>query len=83
MAKTQTPANLLQQVVNETSGTALTISPKEDKWTGYLLQQKQSFEAVNVDDLYKTIADAIIAKRVAVEVKEGGKKKSKPFKYSV
>lgn len=79
----ETSIDLLQKVVNETSGTALTISPKEDKWSGYLLQQKQSFEASTLPDLCQKIADTIVEKRTAVEVKEGGKKKSKPFKYSV
>lgn len=80
MAK-QDPQDLLQKVVNETSGTALTLSPKEDKWTGYLLQQKQNFEAPTLPELCQKMADTIVEKRTPTEVKEG-KKKGKPFKYT-
>lgn len=77
--------DLLQQVVNETTGTALTLSPKEDKWSGYLLQQKENFEAQTLPELCQIISKHIIAGRVAVdvkEVKEGSKRKLKPYKYS-
>lgn len=78
----QEPHELLQKVVNETSGTALTLSPKEDKWTGYLLQQKQNFEAPTLPELCQKIADTVIEKRTLAEATKEGKKKSKPFKYT-
>jgi hypothetical protein len=75
--------DLLQQVVNETSGTALTISPKEDKWTGYLLQQKENFEAPTLPELCAKINTHILEKRIANPNETKGKRIAKPFKYSV
>jgi len=83
MAKdTKSPEERLQEVVNETSGTALTLSPQESQWSGYLLQQKQKFEAPTLPKLCEAITEAIVSKRTTVEVKEGGKAPKKPFKYS-
>lgn len=73
--------DLLQQVVNETSGTALTISPKQDKWSGYLLQQKKGFEGETLPELCKKISTHIIEKRVENTSVGKGKKNSKPYKY--
>jgi hypothetical protein len=75
-----TETDLLQKAVNETSGTALTISPKEGKWTGYLLQQKLNFEAETLPELCQAMTAKIIENRVAVPVVEG-KKQGKVFKY--
>lgn len=78
MAK-QTAAERLQTVANETSGTTMTISPKEGKkWTGYLLQQKQNFEGEDHDTLCNLIADHIEANREKVEITN---RQKKPFKY--
>lgn len=65
----------LQQIVTETSGSALTISPKDKEWSGYLLQQKKSFTAPTFPKLCEVIAEHIVANR------EETPSSKKPFKY--
>lgn len=75
-------AEVLRKVVNETTGTALTISPKEEGWSGYLLQQKKHFDKPTLDELHVEITEHIIANRTPNEkpAKES-KRKYKAFKY--
>lgn len=73
----------LQNVINETSGTAITLSPKQEGWTGYLLQQKQKFEGKTLPELCATIAKEIVAKRTPVGSESKRNKNNKPFKYAV
>lgn len=77
MAKitTQSVENRLQQVVTETSGTALTISPKDGEWSGYLLQQKKSFS----EKTFPELCEAIIKHIEEARDETPGSKK--PFKY--
>lgn len=76
------PIKELEKVVEETTGTALTLSPKtQGKWSGYLLQKKQKFEGDSLEDVCKEIATLIIDTRVAVEVTEKTKNK-KPYKLA-
>lgn len=77
----------LHKVINETTGTALTISPKKDGWSGYLLQQKKSFEVKNTTskgflELLDQIYIDIEENRIKTEGDGKGKKNSeKIYKY--
>lgn len=69
----------LQKAVTETSGTTMTMSPKDGtRWTGYLLQQKVKFEADSHDKLCILMTENIEKNREAVELT---KRQTKPFKY--
>lgn len=76
------PIKELEKVVEETTGTALTLSPKtEGKWSGYLLQKKQKFKGDSLDDVCKQIVTLITETRIPVEVTEKTKNK-KPYKLA-
>lgn len=76
------PIKELEKVVEETTGTALTLSPKtEGKWSGYLLQKKQKFEGDSLDNVCEEIVKFISSNRVPVEVTEKAKSK-KPYKLA-
>lgn len=78
----QDSVTLLETVVEQTSGTALTLSPKiEGKWSGYLLQKKQKFEGESLTDVCSQIVEYITANRVPVEAKSTGKNQ-KPYKLA-
>lgn len=67
----------LEKVVEETSGVAMNISPREDGWSCYLLQQKKRF--VNKD--FGKLCDEIITHIEENREKVEGEKKNKPYKY--
>lgn len=67
----------LRTITAETSGAALTISPNDEGWGGYLLQKKKKFEASSCDELCEKMMTFIFEKREKVEVT---KKQKKPFK---
>lgn len=67
----------LRAVIAETSGAAMTLSPNDEGWGGYLLQKKKKFEASSCDELCEKMMTFISEKREKVEVT---KKQKKPFK---
>ena len=71
----------LRDVVNETTGTALTMSPNEEGWGGYLLQKKQKMQSDSCDNLCQAIIDEITKNRVKVEKKKKKKAPKKQFKF--
>lgn len=80
MAAKKTAAERLQSIVNETSGTTMTLSPKEGtKWSGYLLQQKKGFEGDTMDACCDAMSDHIEKNRVPTG--ETKRKNAKAFKY--
>lgn len=74
-------AEQLRDVVNETTGTALTISPNDEGWGGYMLQKKKKFDAASCDELCQKMIDEIVSNRTKAEIVEGKKAPKKPFKY--
>jgi len=81
MAKELSTAEQLRQVVKETSGAAMTLSPNDEGWGGYLLQKKKKFEASSFDELVAQIVAYIKEKRVKAPIVEGKKAPKKPFKF--
>jgi hypothetical protein len=78
---TKSKSEQLRDVVGETMGTALTLSPNDQGWTGYVLQKKKKFEAESLDGLCDVLISEFTEKRVKVENEEGKKAPKKPFKY--
>lgn len=81
MTKELSTAEQLRQVVKETSGAAMTLSPNDEGWGGYLLQKKKKFEAPGFDELVTQIVAYIKENRVKTPVVEGKKEPKKPFKF--
>lgn len=74
-------AEALRDVVKETSGTALTMSPNDEGWSGYFLQKKKKIEAPSFDELCDSLIKEVIDDRTKQEVAEGKKSPKKPYKY--
>lgn len=74
-------AEQLREVVRETSGATMTLSPNDEGWGGYLLQKKKKFEASSFDKLVVQIISYIKENRVKTPVIEGKKEPKKPFKF--
>jgi len=77
----QSVAEQLRQVVKETSGAAMTLSPNDEGWGGYLLQKKKKFEEASFDELVDAIVAYIKENRTKAVVAEGKKDPKKPFKF--
>lgn len=71
----------VRQLVNETAGAAMTISPNKEGWGAYVLQQKAKFQNDTQEGLYDELIEYIETNRIAVEkpAKET-KREIKPFK---
>lgn len=81
MAKELSTAEQLREVVKETSGAAMTLSPNDEGWGGYLLQKKKKFEAPSFDELATQIISYIKENRAKAVAAEGKKEPKKPFKF--
>lgn len=73
----------LRDLVNETAGAAMTISPNKDGWGAYVLQQKEKFENTSQEGLYDDLIAFIKDNRIENEkpAKET-KREVKPFKLA-
>lgn len=72
----------LEKIVEETSGVTMNISPRQEGWSCYFLQQKITLSSKNFEELVDEVTSHIENNREKIEKEAGKKAKSdKLYKY--